>query len=781
MMELPGGELCSGVLPNHIGGVWGRINDFKSLLKYDLPRLQFQLAFIYILTESFHKLFRLVHLPRIAAEIMAGILLGPTVLGNINKSLENSIFPPEGEVFLATLSRLGYIFFMFLIGVKMEPSLVKTSGRRAWVMAVITVVLPLALALIVSGYLDTILPLYRRPTVRTVIQVQTMSPFPVVALLLMDLEIVNTELGRLALTSALISDLSSTTLSTFTSFTRLGFISSTAQSKFSFFMMMQALSFTAILFVSIVFVVRPFLFKWIIKSTPEGKPVKGFYITMIAALVLLSATLSDSIGLPYHFGPFILGLCVPVGPPLGSTLVEKLDSVTSGLLAPIMATYCGLIIDLTQYADLRFQGLIFNICFGSAFVKSLVTVIAALVTQVPIKDAFALSVILNAQGIVQMASYLNNNLNMTIDRETLASTTVSVLVTSIIITIVIRFLHDFSKTYTGYQKRNLMHSTLNSELRILACVHRHDEALAAIKLLEVSNPTRESPIAAYALNLVELLGRASPLIINHSLGQKGSSSSSRTQPMIDTFTYFETQNRGLVSVQVFTAFSLPKYMHEDICSLAFDKMVSLIILPFHRKWNYQGQMILDSSMFRSINRFVLEMAPCSVGILVDRRKLRHTSPVDSAFYRVSVIFLGGDDDREALAYIKRMAYSSAVQVTVVQLLSIDDKQSENKWETILDSESLRDIKHLISTRDNIVLQQETVNDGSDTTSLIQEMQDSFDLIIVGRRHKDFRALQGLAQWSELPELGVLGDLLSSPDISKPVSVLVVQQQLVQLH
>ncbi|XP_074369187.1 cation/H(+) antiporter 4-like [Apium graveolens] len=711
---------------------------------------------------------------------MAGIILGPTVLGNLNQDFENSLFAPEGEVFLATLSRLGYIFFMFLIGVKMEPSLVKTSGRRAWIMAIISTAVPLVLALNVSAYLDSLLPFYRRITIRTVIQVQTMSPFPVVAILLMDLEIVNTELGRLALTSALISDLSATVLATFTSFLRLGYVSSTYHNRFSFVTTTQALTFTALLFLSIVFLARPFLFKWIVKCTPEGKPVKASYITMVVILVLLSAILSDSFGLPYHFGPFILGLCVPAGPPLGSTLVQKLDSVTSGLLAPLMATFCGLKIDLTKYSDLQLQGMIFNIFFVSSFVKALIIVVAALVTQVPVKDAFALSVILNAQGIVQMASYLNNNLTMTIDRETLASATISVLLISIIVTVVIRFLYDFSKTYTGYLKRNIMHSTLNSELRVLACVHRHDEALAAIKLLEVSNPTRESPIAAYALHLVELLGRASPLIINHSLGQKGSSSSSRSQPTIDTFTNFENHNRGLVNVQVFTAFSLPKYMHQDICSLAFDKMVSLIILPFHRKWNYQGQVILDSSLFRSINRFVLEMAPCSVGILVDRRKLRQTSPVDSAYYRVSVIFLGGDDDREAVAYVKRMAYSSAVQVTVIQLVSADDKNSANKWEAMLDSESLRDIKFLCSTRENVVLHEETVNDGSDTASLVQEMQDNFDLIIVGRRHKDLRALEGLAQWSELPELGVLGDLLSSPDISKPVSVLVVQQQLVQL-
>lgn len=73
-MELPGNELCSGLIPNNIGGVWGHV-DFNSLFKFDLPRLQFQLACIYILTQSFHKLFRLVHLPRIAAEIMVPSLL----------------------------------------------------------------------------------------------------------------------------------------------------------------------------------------------------------------------------------------------------------------------------------------------------------------------------------------------------------------------------------------------------------------------------------------------------------------------------------------------------------------------------------------------------------------------------------------------------------------------------------------------------------------------------------------------------------------------------------
>lgn len=355
----------------------------------------------------------------------------------------------------------------------------------------------------------------------------------------------------------------------------------------------------------------------------------------------------------------------------------------------------------------------------------------------------------------------------------------SVLVLAPITSMLVRLSYDYSRTYTGYQKRNIIHTAYNAELRVLACSHRPDDAMAAIKLLEVSNPCRESPIVAYSLNLVELIGRATPLLINHRLGQKVSSGGSRSQQMIDVFQNFERKYLGLVQVQIFTAMSLPKFMHHDICSLAFDKLASLIVLPFHRKWNQQGKLIFDNNVLRTVNRQVLDLAPCSVGILVDRRKIHYELSGSQSRYNVGVIFLGGDDDREALAYGKRMVNSLAVHLTVVRIIAKDD-MGENQWDTVLDTETLKDVKVQSSHNHNIVYREEKAKDGPDTALIINAMEDAFDLLMVGRRHReDLPLLSGLTEWSDLPELGAVGDILASSDVKKPVSVLVVQQQMVK--
>lgn len=363
----------------------------------------------------------------------------------------------------------------------------------------------------------------------------------------------------------------------------------------------------------------------------------------------------------------------------------------------------------------------------------------------------------------------------TIDEETFASATISVLLTDIITTRLVRYLYDYSKKYTGYQRRDIQHLAPNAEFRVLACTHRHDDALSAIKLLEMSNPTKESPIGAYALHLVELVGQASPILINHDLGQRASVSGFRSTEIVDAFHTFKELHPGLITMQAFTAMSLPRFMHDDVCSLAFNKLADLIILPFHRKWNQQGKLMLDSSVTRAMNRQVLDLAPCSVGILIDRHKMRRSSH-NSSVFRVAVIFLGGDDDREALAYGLRMAASPGIHLSVIRLMARDDIE-EDEWETVLNTESLKEIKFQSSVQANVVYREEMAKDGSQTALTVNQLAEVFDFIMVGRRHReDSTLLSGLMEWCEFQELGPLGDMLASMDAKKAVSVLVVQQQ-----
>ncbi|CAA0836637.1 Cation/H(+) antiporter 4 [Striga hermonthica] len=764
---LPGNvtnDFCYVSVGLHSPGVWGS-TDAGKFLNYALPRLQLQLAVIFALTQGIHLLLRRFHLPRIVSEILAGIILGPTILGQM-PDIQSALFSQEGDVYLDLLSKIGYIFFIFLSGVKMDPRIVLRTGIKAWTIGVLSVTVPVSGGLILSILNQTNIHRYRWPAYKTIVTIQNLFPFPVIASMLVDLKIMNTELGRLALASALISDLVSNLTSTIISYGRIGLMG------YAGVLITHSSFLTFCLVVFILFVARPICL-WIIQKTPEGKPVSRFHIMLMALLVLIVVLLTDNVGLNYQYGPFLLGLAVPDGPPLGATLEDRLETLISGLLAPLLVTYCGMNVNLVELYDLKFIAVVWLVLIICFVMKLAAIFVTAYVCKVPVKDAIALSFCMSAQGVVQMSFYYYNAINQTFDGETFSMLTMSVLLQAAGANLAVKSMYDYSRMYTGYQKRDVQHTPPTSELRLLVCGHRADDTLAARVLVESSYPGKESPLAIYALHLVELAGRAHPQLIDHQLGQK-SSGGSRTQKMIEIISSLE---RHSIAVQQFTAMSLPKFMHHDICTVAFNKLASLILLPFHRKWNHQGKMILDSSSLRAINCDVLNMAPCSVGILVDRHKIRRGQSSD---YRVGVAFYGGADDREALAYARRMALSAGVQLTVVRFVAWDIFAGDSQWDAVLDAEILKDTRLQGAHQENIVYKEERVRDGAETALLVHAMEEEFDLIMVGRRHKDdMPQLLGLSEWNDLPELGPVGDMLAAADLSTPVSVMVVQHQNVK--
>lgn len=768
--ELPGNvtnDMCYVDIGLHSPGIWGS-GDAREFLQYALPRLQLQLAVIFTLTQSLHLLLRRFHLPRIVSEILAGIILGPTVLGQF-QSFQTALFPQEGNVYLDLLSKIGYIFFIFLSGVKMDPRTVLRTGIKAWTIGVLSATVPVSGGLIISSLNQSRIHKYRWPAYKTIVGIQNLFPFPVIASMLVDLKIMNTELGRLALASALICDLVSNLTATIISYGRIGLMG------YASVLITHSSFLTFCLIIFILFVARPICL-WIIQKTPEGKNVCRFHIVIMSVLVLVVVLLTDNVGLNYQYGPFLLGLAVPDGPPLGATLEDRLETLISGLLAPLLVTYCGMNVNLVELYDLKFIAITWVVLVSCFAMKLAAVFFPAFICKVPIKDAVALAFCMSAQGVVQMSFYYYNAINQTFDGETFSMLTTSVLLQAAISNLTVKSLYDYSRMYTGYQKRDVQHTPSTSELRVLSCAHRADDVVAARKLLEASYPSRESPLAVYALHLVELAGRAHPQLIDHQLGQK-SSGGTRTQKMIEILSVFEQQYFGAVAVQQFTAMSLTKFMHHDICTVAFNKLASLIILPFHRKWNHQGKLILDSSSLRAINSEVLDLSPCSVAILIDRHKIRRGA---TSMYNVGVAFFGGTDDREALAYARRMALSPGVHLTVVRFVPWDIYSGDSQWDAVLDAEILKDTRIQGSHQDNIVYKEERVKDGAETALLIHSMEEAFDLIMVGRRHKDDAPqLLGLSEWNDLPELGPVGDMLAAVDLSTPVSVLVVQHQNVK--
>uniref|UniRef100_A0A5B6Z791 Cation/H+ exchanger transmembrane domain-containing protein n=1 Tax=Davidia involucrata TaxID=16924 RepID=A0A5B6Z791_DAVIN len=396
-------ELCRiDLTPHHSPSLW-KLKNAESLLDFVLPRLQLQLAVIFLVTQSLYLLFKRFNFSRIVSEILAGVILGPTILGAIFPNFTKTLFPAEGDIYLELLAKIGFMFFMFLIGVKMDPCLIVKSGKKAWFIGASATFIPTIIALGISPLIDLV-GFNEIPAVKSVIAIQTLTPFPVIACLLIDLEIMNSELGRLALASALVRELLGTAVST--GFTLLKVIVQVSPGMGG-----QTLFLCLALVLAIVFLGHP-VFLWIISQTQEGKPVKGVYIAFILFAVLLSAIISENLGLLYHFGPFILGLTVPDGPPLGSTLVERLDTFIYGLFAPVLLTFCGMKSNLLVVYNLKFMGTLWIVILASALVKFTANLFPALLCKLPVKDAFTLALIMSTQGIVELARFLTQWENM---------------------------------------------------------------------------------------------------------------------------------------------------------------------------------------------------------------------------------------------------------------------------------------------------------------------------------------------------------------------------------
>ncbi|XP_059429298.1 cation/H(+) antiporter 4-like [Corylus avellana] len=750
----------------HSTGMWNYIH--HGIVPYMLPLLQLQMVLIFILFQCSHYVLKRYGIPKFTTQLIVGIILGPSFLGNL-KIFNNIFFSIKSQEIIGMLSFLSYALFLFVSGVKTDVGMIKRNGRKALFIGIASMLLPLLIGLSVEvkiGRLWLKEEAYRLPFETTA---HCMTSLPVLALLLEDLKILNSELGRLSLSAGLVSEILTLLLFISTTVIRLN---DKKGSMFAF----VALGAIMIFIIIVAFVIRPAMF-WVIKQTPEGRPVENTYIHTIMLMVLGSSLFSHLFGHTLLFGPFVLGLAVPDGPPLGSIIINKFNCFISDVFLPLFVTTCAMRIDLSLIKfNNKFMTVNGSLLVLTFVVKIVASLIPPLYSKMPLNDALALALLLSCKGIAQLSyyTYLRDIEIMT--DQVFALSCVSILVTAIFAPLLVKFLYHPSRRYAGYQKRDIMHCKANTELRILVCIHRPDNIAAVTKLLEVSCPSREKPLAVYVLHLIQLIGRATPIFISHQLQKKIVSNISSSENVIIAFNHFQQDNQGVVSVNVFTTVSVLKFMHEDICILGLDKLTSLIVLPFHRKWSTNGFVESDDNTIRTLNCSVLELAPCSTGILVDCGHLGRLMVSSQSPCSIAMFFLGGNDDREALAFAERMANHSKITLTVVHFVASSNEDDTN-WDKLFDNEILNDFKLNKVGNEYVIFQEEMVKDGAQTALIVRYMVNQYDLIIVGRRHNvESPQTSGLAEWSEFPELGIMGDLLVSLNLNNRTSIFVVQQQ-----
>ncbi|XP_020215699.2 cation/H(+) antiporter 4 [Cajanus cajan] len=735
-------------------------------MKSSLPVFELQVLMIFAITQIWHFFLKRFDFPQFIPQMIAGLILGPAIRVDMLDKYKKMLFPYPSQDTLASITSIGYALFIFTSGVQMDLSMITRTGHRAWTIAILGMTVPLLICIpiITTIHFEDLqnqigIPLYN---VSPIVLSEVVISFAVVASLLSELKILNSELGRLALSSVLVSDILSKTISCVNN----AFLDKEGHHNI-LVLLISLVAFGT--FIPLIF--RPAMF-WIIKHTPEGRPVDDGYVYLIITMVFALGWIAVKINQEFILGAFILGLAVPEGPPLGSSLVKKLQFFGNSLLLPIFVT-CGVMkADFSLHHSSKAVVVIGIIILVTHLIKLIACIIPALFCKIPLKDALALALILNVKGVVDVGAYGLLYDDGVISGHNYGIMIISIMITACIVKWSVKLLYDPSRKYAGYQKRNVMSLKSDSELRILACVHKPYHITATIDVLDLCCPTTEKPIIVDALHLIELIGRTSPIFISHRIQRTISSGShqSYSDNVILAFDLYEHDNIGAVTAHAYTAISPPTLMHEDVCQLALDKVASIIILPFHRRWSIDGGIESDDKNIRALNCKVLDIAPCSVGILLSRSSIQRDS-----FIQVAMIYLGGKDDREALSIAKRTTRNSRVKLVVYHLAA---KEHTPNIDYLLDHEALKDVKKPNPGTENVSYHKVIVDGGAETSAVLRHIVDEYDFFIVGRRHEiESTQTDGLAVWSEFSELGTIGDLLASSDFGSRAGVLVVQQQV----
>ncbi|CAO2840060.1 unnamed protein product [Amaranthus hypochondriacus] len=747
-------------------------------LRFTLPGLLLQISLISVFTRATHFLLKPFGQPSIVSQILGGVVLGPSILGH-NREFLAEVFPAKSRILLDNLSIFSLMLFIFLLGVKMDLSLALRSDKKPIAIGILGFIIPYALANLVAFLLQQYVTLDHDilRILPFVVELHSMSAFPVIACFLADLKILNSEIGRLASSSSLVSDVFQWSLLTIKFAVKLAKAKSISSSVGSFLSV-------SLFIVLTLYGIRPAVL-WAIRKTPEGQPVKERYIVGVMVALLGCGFIGEVIGLSAIVATFIVGLVIPDGPPLGAALSEKLDSFVSVLLMPIFFAICGLRMDVFAIQKLKNVGVIQLVVLVTFIGKILGTIAPPLFFRMPFRDALSLGLIMNAKGVIELAILTHRMSDNGMTDECFAIMIISVVLVTGVLSPVVKALYDPSRRYIAYKRRTIRHHKRNEELRILACVHGADNVKTILDVLQVSSTTKTSPINLTIMHLTRLIGRSSSLLIAHQPRETSSPYPSQSERIFNAFQKLELHYEGLFIVNCFKGISPYASMHNDVCSIALERRTTFIIIPFQKQIR-EKEKFEPSFIYRNLNKKVLDKAPCSVGVLVDHggsrknTKLRFSTSEHTLTYRVAVLFFGGSDDREALAYGMRMSENSRVNLTLVKFSGAysEDIIGDNEKSLLHDGDIISEFRlNTLHKEDRVFYEEMLLTNTMCLVTLLKSMENSnYDLIMVGRSHLSSQFLNELVQWGDCPgDLGPVGEMLAL-NYNIKASILVVQQQ-----
>ncbi|KUI05280.1 potassium transporter [Mycolicibacterium acapulense] len=334
--------------------------------------------------------------PPVVGEMIAGVVLGPSLLGRIAPGVQEDLFPTgTSNVVLYTAAQIGLVLYMFVVGLNFDVEHVKQRARTAVAVSAAGTLAPLVLGAVIAvpllssgGFFgEDVSPAMAMMFMGAAIAI---TAFPMLARIIFEKRLTGTSLGTLALACGATADAISWCI--------LAVVVAVHRGT-------PATAITAIvgglLYTAVVLTLGRRAARVLGAKSEEQRTIPGWVLSTVLIVLMSGAWLTDTIGIHAIFGAFIIGVAMPSGL-FARRLTETIEPLTTRLLLPLFFVYSGLNTEIGLVNTPGLWALTLGVLIVAIAGKGVACAAAARLSKVPLRESIALGSLMNARGLIEL-------------------------------------------------------------------------------------------------------------------------------------------------------------------------------------------------------------------------------------------------------------------------------------------------------------------------------------------------------------------------------------------
>ncbi|KAK3350108.1 putative K(+)/H(+) antiporter protein [Lasiosphaeria hispida] len=689
-----------------------------------------QASIVIIFCQLLHYPLRLLNQPRVIAEVIGGIILGPSVMMRI-PGFKDAIFPAESMPVFNNVANLGLIIFLFLVALEVDVRMFTQNWKVAVSVGLAGMILPFGLGFAIAyGLFHQFSP----PNISFGVfglfigTALSITAFPVLCRILTELNLLRSNVGVTVLAAGIGNDVTGWVL-----LALCVALVNNSSGLAALWALLCGIGWTLFL----IFAVRP-PFIWILRRTGslQNGPTQGM-VALTLLMVLTSAFFTGIIGIHAIFGAFLVGLICPHDGGFAIKLTEKIEDLISVLFLPLYFALSGLSTNLGALNDGITWGYVIAVIACAFSGKIIGGTLAARANKLLWRESFTIGCLMSCKGLVELIVLNIGYQAKILDERTFTMFVVMALVTTVATTPLTKALYppwyqkkvekwrrgetdwDGNPIESDSSRGGSLDKLSETQIRRLLVYLRLDSLpglftfitlLGGDTNLKVATPMSESgapgneiqikkrPLEVHGLRIIELTDRTSSVM--HVT--EGEEFYSQRDPVVNAFRAFSQLHDLAVAGRVAV---VPEDSYADtLMTQASEVSSDFALIP----WGEYGSITEDQSVPFAVNaseRFrgtihldfihqTLQKArsTCNAGIFIDNgfggikpaerselvrttsamsiRSYRETAaalPVANKNHHIFFPFIGGVDDRVTLRIILQLAKNPHVTASIVRI------------------------------------------------------------------------------------------------------------------